>query len=743
MNNEEKLQLYSCIKRQFTDPGLYKSSRIYEWMYTNGYSLEKLGYDSFEELCRDFPEVFVFQDIPNSEFVLIKSWQNGDSNISDRGLHPADNFFGTKNIILNDDIIEMTQQSLYALTKILNSSITVQQMKQEVFNSFEEAKQSNKLDFLGEKYVFPIDYCPDGQLVNGIITKNLNAYGKSLYFSFEKTRISRGVIERKQPIAIPAEIPEEEKMHIYSLLIGNFPLNHQLHMAAISKYLTDRGVDRTKFGFYKMKDFLAQLNYLELKEIVLGGVPQILVTIKDLYSEKGAVNSTVNFPLYNRDNNRKASDYIGHNIANKIPVGQLGDFCNLPEKPMAILEKFVEESGRQIDYYDLTDAIAEDFDDARRNGTVRFYGEKLIFPCRFKKNDGSNVELTLKPSTYEGKEWFLYYVDTLVHENKISAVSPVKQLESFAYLGNWQIMLSGLASLAAEEEWDFENSSHKSFQILNQYLKFTFSRILREKKLCISPNNEFAAFNTGLVDKHYDDIYACFVPNDGGGSEWKLVGFCTAFSSVLGKSLTDIFNPLPIAPEYFTRYDDMFFDFNKYLHIDYEHLLLDNICRFPLSFLYEQLFDNQQAREILDRLRSVYEKSERIRLFEQIKKIIASNSRLSLRLQNSLKSSVELAKKRVRHNYKTAVPSYFPKHDSIALMLPLALDDEKTPDVALVLEITRLGSYQAQTILTLSQAYIDARLVSCMSAEWLFASQINSLQTSPEFSTDEDISAIN
>ncbi|MCH5195146.1 MAG: DUF3825 domain-containing protein [Oscillospiraceae bacterium] len=740
MNYEEKIQLYGCIKMQFTDPGLYKTSRIYEWLYTNGYSPEGFGYISFKELCADFPEVFMFQDDPDSGFVLIKGWEHGDSNISHGYFHPADNFFGTKNIILNDDIIEMTQQSLYALTKILASGLSVQQMKQEVFQRFNQARQSGKLEFLGEKYVFPIDYCPDGQLVNGIITKNLNAYGKSLYFAFEKTRISRGVSERKQYTAVAAQIPEEDIKHIYSLLIGSFPLNQPLHMAAISKFLTDRGVDRTRFGFLKMKEFLAQLNFLELKEIILGGVPQVMVTIKSLYKDNRTVYSDYNNLQYNRENNRRSLDYGSKSLLYRLPEGELSDFCNFPVKPMTILEEFIEQSRQQTDFYDLPEIISNDFEYARRNGTINLYGGKLVFPCRYKKSDGTNVELTLKPSTYEGKEWFLYYVDTVVRDSKVFPVNPIKQLESFAYLGNWHSALSGLAAIAANEEWDFSDSNHKTLQILNQYLKFTFNRIMHEKKVCISQNRELAAFNTGLADKRYNDIFACFTQNDGGGSEWKLIGFYTEFSGFMGKRLSDFFDPLPYSPTYFTRNEDMLFDFNKDINIDFERLLMDNIHHLPLGFLREQLFDFREGREIIEKIGSVYDKSERVRLFERVKDVIMLNSRLSIRLQNCLKRSFELAKKRVKHNYKNAVPAYFPKHDAIALMLPLALSDDTTPEAAIVLEITRTEGYQVQSILTLSQAYIDARLISPLSADWLVSSKINTLHIQQEFAADDEIS---
>ncbi len=696
MKDEEKLQLYSCIKRQFTDAGLYKLSRVYEWLFTNGFSPEKFGYGSFEELCEDFPEVFMFQDDRNSGFILIKDWHDGNKNISGENKHPADNFFGTKNIILNDDIIEMTQQSLYALSKILGNDLTVQQIKQMVFSRFEEAEKSDKLVFLGDKYIFPIERCHDGQMINGIITKNLNSYGKSLYFSFEKARTYfpvSGFSERK-----PSEIPDEEKRRIYNLLCDNFALEKPHHMAAISKLLTDRGVDRLKYGYGKMKDFLAKLPFLELKEIILGGVPQYLVTIRDV--GKSSVRPAKAFESEFVHNDAYNAGYVK---SSKIPLGRLSDFCNLPVKPMSILKNFIEENGVSVDFFKLNDNITEDFDTARKNGTIRFYGGKMIFPTRYKKSDGSCVELTLKPSAYEGKEWFLYYVDTFVRDSKMSVSAKYPENYAFSDIQT----LRELKAIALDEEWDLH--------ILGEYLSYTLKKIISEKKFCFSRN--FAAFNTGLADKNYDDIFACFEYNEYG--DYELVGFCTAFSSIKGKNIRDIFDRLPRQAVYFQNSEALIFDTEKYMYIDYERLFLDNIERFPLEYLSEQFFDVREAMDIIPRIKTETKKEQQIKLYDKIKELYSLSGKLAFRIQNSLRNAVAAAEKRVKRNFKAAVPAYLPDAELEAFMIPLSLIDGKNPDAALAVEITRSGSYKARTVLSLRCAYICSRLVCGPQNEWL------------------------
>ncbi len=714
---EDKTTLYNCVLKQFPDPGLYKITRICEWLFTNDLSIEKMGYASFRQFAEDFPEMFAFQSDNNDEFIETQKWQIGEENRSSteqKTTHPADSFFGTNNIILNDDIIEITQQSLYALTKILDNGSTVTVMKQEIYRKFDEARENNKLEFIDEKYIFPIGECADGSLVNGVITKNLSSHGKSLYFSFMKTQNIPAPVEQKKQIT--AEIPAEDKKRIYTLLIDNFECETPIHMATISKCLNKSGIDKNRYGCLKMKDLLASLDYLTLEDVVLGGVQQTVVTIKkvDLPPAPAPAPVAESIPKRRESYSTKI-----------IPQGAFTDFCSLPIKPMRILEDFLRDNGIEASYDSISKDLSEDFEKARAEGTVRAADTKMTFFSRYVKSDGSFVEITIKPNSYDGKDWFLYYVDTTVRE-KNTAVIPGKQLENFAFLGNWSAFLSELAAKAVDEDWDFKNSPIKNYHILMQYIKYTFSRLMRENKVCISSDNDFSAFNTGLVDNHYDDIYACFTPNDSAYSEtkWRFAGFCTAASGGLGKQIVNCFNPLPEPPSYFQRKDDLFYNNSNQLHTDFEHIIVDNIKRLPTQFLCDQFFDNAEARSITEKLQTYCDRATRAELYERLKQIICDNNRLFMRIQNRLKDAIELAQKRVRWNYKTAIPSYFPKRDTMSLMLPLALVDETKPDVALVVELTHSGSYQGQTILTLPQAYINARLVCRLTGEWLDPSKI-------------------
>ena len=673
--------------------------------------------------------MFVFQSDNNDDFIETKKWQDGEDDRKpndDTESHPADSFFGSNNIILNDDIIEMTQQSLYALTKILDNCYTVTVMKQEIYKKFDEAKQNGQLNFIGEKYIFPIDYCPDGYLVNGVITKNLSAHGKSLYFSFEKTQIFRSEPYEERPESrVKTEVPLEDKNRIYLLLTKKFSCEEPLHMASVSKWLKENGIDHNMFGFYKMKELLSALEFITLDDVILGGVQQSMVTIKHI---PGAVSKTVEV--------RHQQTY--QNDSAKIPEGELADFCDMPFTTINYLVQHLTNNGMTATYDSICRELCRDFEKSRAEGTIRAVDAKLLFPSRYRKSDGSCVEITIKPGTIPGrKPWYVSFVDTINRERFVN-FNPGKQLESFAFLGNWSAFLTDLATKALAEEWDFKDSNFKNNHILMLYIKYTFSRLMHEKKLCISSDKRFAAFNTGLADSHYDDIYACFIPNESGGeTEWRYAGFCTAASGGLGKQLVDCFNPLPQPPCYFTSKDNLFYDNSKQLHTDFEHIIIDNIKRLPIRFLHDQFYDNTEARVYTDRIRESNDRVIRDDLYERLKRLILDNNHLFVRIQNRLKDAILLAQKRARWNYKTAIPSYFPKRNTMSLMLPLALVDESKPDVALVVEPTTSGNYQGQTILTLPQAYIDARLICRTTSDWLEPSQIVGID---DTAVGEDIS---
>lgn len=294
-----------------------------------------------------------------------------------------------------------------------------------------------------------------------------------------------------------------------------------------------------------------------------------------------------------------------------------------------------------------------------------------------------------------------------------------------------------LAELALEERWYYGETltqEYENFPILKNYLAYTFKRLCFEQKILIksdsSRNEEYAAFNTGLVDKKYEYIYALFKQNTQYPTPyWYLLDFVVAGEDI-GKTLVKVFNPLPERANYFeNKIQNMLYDTSTGdLSCDYIHIITERTDRLPTDFLKENCsveflcvdgvsVDDVCHKPIKDESRKAY--------YTLLGEKIKDNSRMLNRLKNRIEDAVELALKRVEWNYKTAIPMYFPTRNSGSLLLPLSLVDEDRVDLALVVERQVSGAYQGQTILPLNLAYSNSRLVTRPDSDWLKTDVIN------------------
>lgn len=304
-----------------------------------------------------------------------------------------------------------------------------------------------------------------------------------------------------------------------------------------------------------------------------------------------------------------------------------------------------------------------------------------------------------------------------------------KGLFEWAYISDAQI--EKLAEeIAVKETWYFgkecPDDIRKRYAILSQYLRHTFGKLKDEEKIAYAKEGGFAAFNTGLVDKKYEYIYALFGKNPVHNVQfWKLLDFCVAGIDKEGKQLIKYFNPLPSKADYFKGnmnyviYEPTSGEFA----LDYEHILIENCRRLPAQFFEECCrptnfteidglnFSDAQKLDAQDLVSMKYFKS-----FQQKLKENESNFR---NVKRALQAAVDVSKKRAEWNYKTAIPIYFPTHKKMSFLLPLSLLEEGTIDVALVVEKMDNGNYQGQTILPLDWAYSNSRLITKPESDWL------------------------
>lgn len=297
-------------------------------------------------------------------------------------------------------------------------------------------------------------------------------------------------------------------------------------------------------------------------------------------------------------------------------------------------------------------------------------------------------------------------------------------LFDWAYMGHYDSMMQDLAELALDETWSLGSSS--KLVILDSYLRYTFNKLWTEGKICYTQDDtgkKYAAFNTGLVDDLYKPIYALFKENTRGPQEWTRDDFCVAGEDS-GKKLVSLFDTLPPAANYFTNLSDLLYDTSKGTPIlDSRHIIIENIQRFPYAVLKEFA---PEGFEIL-RTENLTEEETK-KYFEELKQAMQEDRYIYRKFNERLKSVVDLSVERVKWNYKSAIPMYYPNRKKMCLLLPLIFGRNNKVELALVVSKGKSGNYQGETIYPLDWAYKCARLVCRPDSDWLSADKIQSSQ---------------
>ncbi len=248
-------------------------------------------------------------------------------------------------------------------------------------------------------------------------------------------------------------------------------------------------------------------------------------------------------------------------------------------------------------------------------------------------------------------------------------------LLEFAYLGKIDEFLQQVSDMAMQESWNYVHSPNdRPYPILYNYLNHTFIRLQEEGK--IIRVGDFLSFNTGLVTENQQEIFAVF--KDYGG-RIAFVKFCNESDGSMG-----YYSPLPSRASYFTDPSDLIYDDRLEARINIDHIIGDpiNFARFPAEI----------------------------------------RSLPTHQLTNTFNGAITHAKKRVRRNYKTAIPQFYrgqyvPK-GQLQLLLPLCLIQPSKADLALAI-FKENGFYSGRTCLTLDMAINNARLIAKPDDEWL------------------------
>lgn len=314
---------------------------------------------------------------------------------------------------------------------------------------------------------------------------------------------------------------------------------------------------------------------------------------------------------------------------------------------------------------------------------VNIDNEVIYERTRINIQSGAEIEFDIEEDGYYGNKAINIYYDG------------IKPLEKFAILPYWDSKIAFLAKLSPEP-WDYLNADpeNRILPVLSNYLYYTFGRlrkeekVFNEKRIIISEaeitfknktkNIKCACFNTGLATTYQEEIFAYFVENSNKRTKndpnWVLKKFCKASDSEMS-----VFSDKPEWANYFKDMDDLswiLYDTTMHHELKYDHILRDRQERFPstLSSLPDSV------------------------------------------LKDLLDQGLDKARKRVRRNYKAAVPQYY--NGRIQLLLPLSLLSQDKADLALAVE--KEGKrYISRTVLKLEWAYSNARLLAKPDREWL------------------------
>ena len=545
-----------------------------------------------------------------------------------------------------------------------------------------------------------------------------------------------------------------------------------VNLASLGALLKENGADAKQFGFQKIFQFLEQ--FPELLAIKREPTPsgKAWVVYAKLREAESALSSgraeevpsehtaradaaqTVAAPSTPATGPQATGTAFGSEEALQ-PELSAEEKAELSPKVCSAVRAAISNEDGWVNLAGIGEAL-------KGNGIdVKLLGFQKILP--FLEQFPELLELKHEP-TASGKAWVAYArlrederreVDGKAEKSAAKPYAPRpnlpehRTLESkFPNKDSWlfywaripNLKIKELAEKALAEKWYYgaaNAADAENYPILKNYLAYTFKRLVFEDKILYGDvadaghaGEEYAAFNTGLVDQKYEYIYALFKKNTMSPQPyWYLLDFVVA-GEQSGKTLARLFYPLPKRADYFeNQFRNMVYDTSTQLLCDYTHIIVERIGRFPLRFLQENCPPNMLDIDGI-KLEEVYPKhakdSERKRYFEQLGERIRNTPMLLNNLKNRLEAAIHLTLKRVEWNYKTAIPVYFPTRNLCSLLLPLCLSEEGQVDLALVVEPLQSGAYQGQTVLPLDLAYNNSRLLTRPDSDWLRPDSIQS-----------------
>ena len=329
--------------------------------------------------------------------------------------------------------------------------------------------------------------------------------------------------------------------------------------------------------------------------------------------------------------------------------------------------------------------VVKDFDNQLGHGHIEDFPSKVNYWFHYSFVIGSEEKFI----HIEKGEPVLFCpekTDKGIQANNILKVDDRNFIQRFADFDNYELAIGDLARMSPEE-WDYITTKTFRNPILYSYLNQTCMRIIGQDKLKKDKSEsgeEYSYFNTGLVTPNQDEIYVYFIQNPDILSEndkwlprpyWKFLEFNTEESK-----------------------------FRKYFGGDDAQIA----TYFTEAQITDLLLDT--SIKILPEWTHLLERKKRIEVTE-------INSLEDEEFKDKILEAINLAIKRVKRNYKTAIPHFY--NQKIQLLLPLCFKPNKAKAVAALVIEKNEKIYSAYTILTIDQAYNNARLLAKPDREWL------------------------
>jgi len=225
-------------------------------------------------------------------------------------------------------------------------------------------------------------------------------------------------------------------------------------------------------------------------------------------------------------------------------------------------------------------------------------------------------------------------------------------------------------------------TKHPEYNRLKNYVQYTLKRLKEEKKILLSSDEQFAAFNTGLCFKDsHKTVFAKFKVN-------KNARICNLLKYVDEKELLDSgFHSVPEAAYFETlTYDPE----NKITFTSYDHLI-DRIYRFPLKFVKNVLGNKFYCINPISK-----------NFFKRIQTVIKNNN-------DVYNKFIELLQSAINTSTFDPVPFYYFKRSLPSFLYPLSLCSANI-DIFLAL-VASNDKYVAHTVLTVNQGRNNERLL--------------------------------